>query len=61
MDPNETLRLLAIAILEENEREAREHHNNLRVWIERGGFEPLWECMSRTQFFQFNPRTGRIE
>ena len=61
MDPNETLRLLAIAILEENKSEACEHYENLKNWLARGGFEPAWTHMSRRQFFSFNPRTGRIE
>jgi hypothetical protein len=61
MDPNEALHLLAIALLEENADEAREHYENLRAWLERGGFEPDWKHLSRKQFFSFNPRTGRLE
>lgn len=61
MDPNETLRLMAIALLEENADEAREHYENLQDWFAKGGFEPAWTHMSRKQFFSFNPRTGRLE
>lgn len=60
MDPNETLRLLAIALLEEDRDAAREHYENLRTWLERGGFEPAWTHLSRKQFFQFDPSTGML-
>jgi hypothetical protein len=60
MDPNEALRLFAIALLEEDADDAREHYENIRTWLERGGFEPSWSTCSRKQFFTFNPSTGRI-
>jgi hypothetical protein len=61
MDPNETLRLLAEALLEKNKYDANEHYFALRAWIERGGFEPAWTSMSRQQFFsQYDPRTGSL-
>lgn len=60
MDPNEALRLFAVALLEEDKDEACEHYENIRSWLERGGFEPDWKHVSRRQFFQFNPTTGRL-
>jgi len=60
MDPNETLRMLAKYILEENKGAANEMYFALRVWMERGGFEPSWTRMSRRQFFQYSPLTGQL-
>lgn len=63
MDPNETYRLWCVALLNENAEDAREAYENLRTWIERGGFEPTeWEThpFARRQFFSFDPRTGRL-
>jgi len=63
MDPNETYRLFCIALLEEDREAAKEAYENLRAWIERGGFEPIkWEThpFARRQFFTFNPRTGQL-
>lgn len=64
MDPNEAYSIFCRALLEEDKDAAREAYANLRVWIERGGFEPLafeTHPIARRQFFQFNPRSGRIE
>ena len=64
MDPNATLEVFTKAVLEEDAEEAREAYENLRSWLERGGFEPAWgsgfKC-NRKQFFSFNPRTGMLE
>lgn len=40
MDPNATLRLIDEATRMNSE--TREHINNLRSWIARGGFHPDW-------------------
>jgi len=37
MDPNETLRLI---LASKSSAEAQEHCDNLREWLERGGFAP---------------------
>ncbi len=60
MDPNETYRLFCKALLEENAAAAREAHQTLATWIDRGGFEPTWGKAARRQFFTFNPSTGRL-
>mgnify|MGYP006277797969 CR=1 FL=1 len=63
MDPNETYKLFCIALLNEDADEAREAYTNLRVWLERGGFEPMeWSThpFARRQFFTFNVRTGQL-
>lgn len=61
MDPQEALRLLSIALLEENTEAVLEHYWNLKNWMRRGGFEPAWTSLSRRQFDTINPFTGRIE
>lgn len=60
MDPNETFKRWQLALLEEDTTEAKEAYNNLRAWLERGGFEPNWRPQDRKQFFQFNPNTGAL-
>jgi hypothetical protein len=60
MDPNETLRLMAIALLEENADEARKHYEDIRAWMERKRSEPAWAYMSRQQFQCFDPSTGQL-
>lgn len=60
MDPNETLRLLAKALLEEDVDAAREFHSYLVSWLANGGFEPHWGCMSKRQFESFDPATGML-
>ncbi len=63
MDPNETFRMWANAVLAEDREEANEAYNNLRVWLDRGGFEPdaFDNPYTRKQFFRYNPQTGHVE
>ena len=60
LDPTECYRRFCVALLEEDTDEAREAYNDLRAWLERGGFEPVWTPVQRRQFFTFNPSTGRL-
>ena len=60
MDPNETLRLLGKALLEEDADTAREFHGYLTEWMRRGGFEPAWTHLSKRQFQSFDPATGML-
>jgi hypothetical protein len=60
VDPNETLRMLAKALLEEDKDSAREFYGYLKEWLARGGFEPAWTVMSKRQFQTFDPRTGTL-
>lgn len=60
MDPNETLRLMAKALLEEDADAAREFHGYLVSWLAKGGFEPHWTPMSKRQFESFDPATGML-
>lgn len=63
MDPNETLKRWAIAVIEEDRDAANEAYFALRAWIERGGFEPSWGAglPSRRQFFvEYSPATGML-
>jgi hypothetical protein len=41
MDPNDTLRLLLLAIDADNPAAADEHSANLIAWLRRGGFAPV--------------------
>lgn len=66
MDPNATLFEWACAVLSEDRERANEAYENLRMWLERGGFEPEWgntriSAPSRKQFFSYNPSTGHLE
>lgn len=63
MDPNATLRMWASAVARGDKYDANEAYNNLRVWIERGGFEPKWggTLPTRAQFFSYSPRTGKFK
>ena len=61
MDPNETLRLMALALLEEDADSAREFHGYLVDWLNRGGFEPAWAHLSKKQFRAFDPATGMLK
>mgnify|MGYP000968169432 CR=1 FL=1 len=62
MDPNETLKQLAFAVLAEDAEAAVELWKALKNWMARGGFEPAWTAMTRSQFFrEFNPKTGRLD
>lgn len=69
MDPNECLMRWARAVLSEDRSEANDAYEDLRSWMERGGFEPSWgerntrgvTLPSRKQFFSYNPLTGRME
>lgn len=42
MDPDATLRLIAEAVADGELTEADEACDDLRVWLQRGGFEPDW-------------------
>lgn len=61
MDPDECYRLWWRAVLAEDREAANEAYFNLRMWLERGGFEPSWSTLARKQFFTYSPRTGRLE
>lgn len=65
MDPNEALRLFWDAIDEHNMLGAREAFYALRVWMNRGGFEPDWTCggrgVTKDDFMRFNPRRGAVD
>lgn len=64
MDPNETMRLWNLALLEERSDDAKEHWYDLVNWLNRGGFKPtaLYNPLAYAQFFsQFNPKTGRLD
>jgi len=61
MDPDAAYESWAIAVERGDRSSANEFYNNLRVWIERGGFEPsAWsDHVIRRQFFGYNPRSGK--
>lgn len=62
MDPDEALRMLAAAILSEDKELSVSLWKDLKNWMNRGGFEPAWKAMTRSQFFrQFNPETGMLD
>jgi hypothetical protein len=61
MDPKETYRLFLKAVSEGRKQDATEAYENLRVWLERGGFEPDWSASQRARFFLYNPKSGYIE
>lgn len=50
MDPNACLRRFLDALNERDHREAREAHNDLLIWLRRGGFEPDWTPEERARF-----------
>lgn len=54
MDPQACLQRFIDALAEKDTDEARDAHADLIEWIERGGFEPLWEGISREEFFAFD-------
>jgi hypothetical protein len=60
MDPNTTFKEWQQAVLAEDKLSANEHYNSLRVWLERGGFEPSWNAHGRKQFFLYDPTTGQL-
>ena len=62
MDPNETYKHWWRALLEEDANAAREAYEDIREWLDRGGFEPkvFLDPIVRKQFFTFNPRTGML-
>jgi hypothetical protein len=42
MDPNTCLKSFVDAYESGQLEDAAEHHNNLTVWLNNGGFEPDW-------------------
>lgn len=58
MDPTACYKRWQRALLEEDTDEAKAAYNDIRVWLDRGGFEPSWTPLERKQFFTFNPVTG---
>lgn len=63
MDPNQTYSDWVRALLEENAEAAREAHHALRVWLDRGGFEPVAfdNPLAKRQFTQFDSTEGRLK
>lgn len=61
MDPNGTYRLWTRAVARGNKYEANEHYENLRAWLERGGFEPDWTPGQRAVFFSYSVRSNPIK
>lgn len=60
MDPTQAYKDFCRALLEEDASRARESYNAVRVWLDKGGFEPSWTPAERRQFFTFDPSTGRL-